>query len=123
MRDPVDTYYNQLVPIVIEQSARGERSFDIFSRLLRERIIFVIGPVEDVTASLVVAQLLFLEADNPKKDIALYVNSPGGVVTAGLSVYDTMQFIPPKVTTMCIGQAASTRSLPLAAGEKGARVA
>ena len=123
MRDPIDYYYNNLVPIVIEQSARGERSFDIFSRLLRERIIFMIGPVEDVSASLVVAQLLFLEADNPKKDIALYINSPGGVVTAGLSIYDTMQFIRPKVTTMCIGQAASMGSLLLCAGEKGHRFA
>jgi ATP-dependent Clp protease protease subunit len=120
MRDPVDYYSNNLVPIVIEQSARGERSFDIFSRLLRERIIFMIGPVDDVSASLVVAQLLFLEADNPKKEIALYVNSPGGVVTAGLSIYDTMQFIRPKVTTMCIGQAASMGSLLLAAGETSA---
>jgi ATP-dependent Clp protease, protease subunit len=123
MRDPIDYYTNNLVPIVIEQSARGERSFDIFSRLLRERIIFVIGPVEDISASLVVAQLLFLEADNPKKDIALYINSPGGVVTAGLSIYDTMQFIRPKVTTMCIGQAASMGSLLLAAGDKGHRFA
>ncbi len=123
MRDPIDYYYNNLVPIVIEQSARGERSFDIFSRLLRERIIFMIGPVEDVSASLCVAQLLFLEADNPKKEIALYINSPGGVVTAGLSIYDTMQFIRPKVTTMCIGQAASMGSLLLTAGEKGHRFA
>ena len=123
MRDPVDYYTNNLVPIVIEQSARGERSFDIFSRLLRERIIFMIGPIDDLSASLVVAQLLFLEADNPKKEIALYINSPGGVVTAGLSIYDTMQFIRPKVTTMCIGQAASMGSLLLAAGEKGSRFA
>ena len=123
MHDPVDYYFNNLVPIVIEQSARGERSFDIFSRLLRERIIFMIGPVDDLSASLVVAQLLFLEADNPKKEIALYVNSPGGVVTAGLSIYDTMQFIRPKVTTMCIGQAASMGSLLLAAGERGSRFA
>ena len=123
MRDPIDYYTNNLVPIVIEQSARGERSFDIFSRLLRERIIFMIGPVEDGPASLVVAQLLFLEADNPKKEIAIYINSPGGVVTAGLSIYDTMQFIRPKVTTMCIGQAASMGSLLLAAGEKGMRFA
>jgi ATP-dependent Clp protease protease subunit len=122
MRDIVDTYYNNnLVPIVIEQSARGERSFDIFSRLLRERIIFVIGPIDDGSASLVVAQLLFLEADNPKKEVAMYINSPGGVVTAGLSIYDTMQFIRPKVTTMCVGQAASMGSLLLAAGEKGMR--
>ncbi len=96
MRDPVDYYTNNLVPIVIEQSARGERSFDIFSRLLRERIVFMVGPVDDISASLIVAQLLFLEADNPKKEIALYVNSPGGVVTAGLSIYDTMQFIRPE---------------------------
>jgi len=121
MRYIVDTYNNQLVPIVIEQSARGERSFDIFSRLLRERIIFVIGPIDDGSASLVVAQLLFLEADNPKKEVAMYINSPGGVVTAGLSIYDTMQFIRPKVTTMCVGQAASMGSLLLAAGEKGMR--
>ena len=121
MRDPVDYYTNQLVPIVIEQSARGERSFDIFSRLLRERIIFVVGAIEDVSASLIVAQLLFLEADNPKKEIAMYINSPGGVVTSGLSIYDTMQFIRPKVTTMCIGQAASMGSLLLCAGEKGMR--
>ncbi len=121
MRDIVDYYQNNLVPIVIEQSARGERSFDIFSRLLRERIIFVIGPIDDGSASLVVAQLLFLEADNPKKEVAMYINSPGGVVTAGLSIYDTMQFIRPKVTTMCVGQAASMGSLLLAAGEKGMR--
>src|SRR5450631_1384892 len=121
MRDPVDYYTSNLVPIVIEQSARGERSFDIFSRLLRERIIFMVGATEDVSASLVVAQLLFLEADNPKKEIAMYINSPGGVVTAGLSIYDTMQFIRPKVTTMCIGQAASMGSLLLCAGEKGMR--
>jgi ATP-dependent Clp protease protease subunit len=123
MRDPVDYYTNQLVPMVIEQSARGERSFDIFSRLLRERIIFVIGGIEDGSASLVVAQLLFLEADNPKKEIAMYINSPGGVVSAGLSIYDTMQFVRPKVTTMCIGQAASMGSLLLCAGEKGMRYA
>ncbi len=96
MRDIVDYYQNNLVPIVIEQSARGERSFDIFSRLLRERIIFVVGPIDDGSASLVVAQLLFLEADNPKKEVAMYINSPGGVVTAGLSIYDTMQFITPR---------------------------
>jgi len=123
MRDIVDAYNNQLVPIVIEQSARGERSFDIFSRLLRERIIFVVGPIDDGSASLVVAQLLFLEADNPKKEVAMYINSPGGVVTAGLSIYDTMQFIRPKVTTMCVGQAASMGSLLLCAGEKGMRYA
>ena len=123
MRDPVDYYSNSLVPIVIEQSARGERSFDIFSRLLRERIVFVVGPMDDDSASLVVAQLLFLEAENPKKEIAMYINSPGGVVTAGLSIYDTMQFVRPKVTTMCIGQAASMGSLLLAAGEPGMRYA
>ena len=123
MRDPVAYYTNNLVPIVIEQSNRGERSFDIFSRLLRERIVFVTGTVEDGMASLIVAQLLFLEADNPKKEIAMYINSPGGVVTAGLSIYDTMQFIRPKVTTMCIGQAASMGSLLLAAGETGMRYA
>ena len=123
MRDPVSYYTNNLVPMVIEQSARGERSFDIFSRLLRERIIFMIGPVDDGSASLVVAQLLFLEADNPKKEIAMYINSPGGVVTAGLSIYDTMQFVRPTVSTMVIGQAASMGSLLLCAGEKGMRFA
>ena len=123
MRDPVDYYYNNLVPMVIEQSARGERSFDIFSRLLRERIIFMVGAVEDVSASLVVAQLLFLEADNPKKEIAMYINSPGGVVTAGLSIYDTMQFIRCPVSTLCVGQAASMGSLLLAAGAKDMRFA
>ena len=121
MADIVDYYTNNLVPMVIEQSARGERSFDIFSRLLRERIIFMTGPVDDLSASLVVAQLLFLEADNPKKEIAMYINSPGGIVTAGLSIYDTMQFVRPKVSTMCIGQAASMGSLLLCAGEKGHR--
>src|ERR1700727_1415589 len=104
MRDPVETYMN-LVPMVVEQTNRGERAYDIYSRLLKERIIFITGPVEDMMSSLIVAQLLFLEADNPKKEIAMYINSPGGVVTAGLSIYDTMQFIRPKVTTMCIGQA------------------
>jgi ATP-dependent Clp protease, protease subunit len=123
MRDPIDYYHNNLVPIVVEQSNRGERSFDIFSRLLRERIVFLTGPVEDGMASLVVAQLLFLEAENPKKEIAMYINSPGGVVTAGLSIYDTMQFIRPRVTTMCVGQAASMASLLLCAGAKDARFA
>ena len=121
MRDPLDVYSNYLVPVVVEQSARGERSFDIYSRLLRERIIFVTGAIDDGMASVVVAQLLFLEADNPKKEIAMYINSPGGVVTSGLSVYDTMQYIRPKVTTMCIGQAASMGSLLLCAGEKDMR--
>jgi len=112
-----------LVPIVIEQSNRGERSFDIFSRLLRERIIFVTGTVEDQMASLIVAQLLFLESENPKKDINMYINSPGGVITAGMAIYDTMQYIRPKVATTCIGQAASMGSFLLAAGEPGMRTA
>jgi len=122
MRDPIETY-NQLVPMVVEQSNRGERAFDIFSRLLRERIVFLTGPVEDGMASLVVAQLLFLEAENPKKEISLYINSPGGVVTSGLAIYDTMQFIRPPVTTLCVGQAASMGSLLLAAGAKDMRFA
>jgi len=112
-----------LVPIVIEQSNRGERSFDIFSRLLRERIIFVTGQVEDHMASLIVAQLLFLESENPKKDIWMYINSPGGVVTAGMAIHDTMKYIRPKVGTVCIGQAASMGSFLLAAGEPGMRIA
>src|SRR5258708_14433267 len=113
---------SQLVPIVIEQSSRGERSFDIYSRLLRERIIFVTGAIEDHMASLITAQLLFLEAENPKKDISMYINSPGGVVTAGLAIHDTMQYIRPKVGTVCIGQAASMGSFLLAAGEPRIRV-
>ncbi len=112
-----------LVPIVIEQSSRGERSFDIFSRLLRERIVFVSGPIEDSMASLVVAQLLFLESENPKKDISMYINSPGGVITSGMAIYDTMQYVRPKIRTVCIGQAASMGSFLLAAGEPGMRVA
>src|SRR6478672_10031619 len=120
MRDPVETYMN-LVPMVVEQTNRGERAYDIFSRLLKERIIFVTGPVEDGMSTLVVAQLLFLEADNPKKEINMYINSPGGVVTSGLAIYDTMQFIRPAVTTLCIGQAASMGSLLLTAGAKGMR--
>ena len=122
MRNPVDTAM-ALVPMVVEQTNRGERSYDIYSRLLKERIIFVTGPVEDYMASLVCAQLLFLESENPKKEIALYINSPGGVVTAGMSIYDTMQFIKPAVSTLCIGQAASMGSLLLCAGEKGMRFA
>ncbi len=114
---------SQLVPIVIEQSNRGERSFDIYSRLLRERIIFVTGPIEDHMASLITAQLLFLESENPKKDIFMYINSPGGVVTSGLAIHDTMQDIRPKIGTVCIGQAASMGSFLLAAGEPGMRVA
>jgi len=117
MKDPIDTYMNTLVPMVVEQTSRGERSYDIFSRLLKERIIFVSGPVHDGMATLIVAQLLFLEAENPSKEIAMYINSPGGVVTSGLSIYDTMQYIRPKVSTLCIGQAASMGSLLLAAGE------
>jgi ATP-dependent Clp protease protease subunit len=112
---------NTLVPMVVEQTSRGERAYDIFSRLLKERIIFVSGPVHDGMSTLIVAQLLFLEAENPTKDIAMYINSPGGVVTSGLSIYDTMQYIRPKVSTLCIGQAASMGSLLLAAGEKGMR--
>ena len=122
MTNPVDTAM-ALVPMVVEQTNRGERSYDIYSRLLKERIIFMTGPVEDHMASLVCAQLLFLEAENPKKEIAIYINSPGGVVTAGLAIYDTMQFIRPAVSTLCIGQAASMGSLLLAAGEKGMRFA
>ena len=118
-----DTVRDALVPIVIEQSNRGERSFDIFSRLLRERIVFVTGEIEDNMASLIVAQLLFLESENPKKDIFMYINSPGGVVTAGMAIYDTMQYIRPRVGTVCIGQAASMCSFLLAAGEPGMRTA
>jgi ATP-dependent Clp protease protease subunit len=122
MRDPVQTYMN-LIPMVVEQTNRGERAYDIFSRLLKERIIFITGPVEDTMSTLIVAQLLFLEADNPKKVIAMYINSPGGVVTSGLAIYDTMQFVRPAVSTLCIGQAASMSSLLLAAGNKDMRFA
>ena len=121
MRDPIDTYMNTLIPMVVEQTARGERSYDIYSRLLKERIIFVSGPVHDGMATLLVAQLLFLEAENPKKDISMYINSPGGVVTSGLSIYDTMQYIRPKISTLCVGQAASMGSLLLTAGEPSMR--
>ena len=121
--DFVSPIRDALVPIVIEQSNRGERSFDIFSRLLRERIVFVTGQVEDQMASLITAQLLFLESENPKKDIFLYINSPGGVVTAGMAIHDTMQYIRPRVGTVCIGQAASMGSFLLAAGEPGMRIA
>ena len=123
MRDPLEVYNNTLVPMVVEQTSRGERSYDIFSRLLKERIIFVSGPVHDGMSTLIVAQLLFLEAENPKKDISMYINSPGGVVTAGMAIYDTMQYIRPKVSTLCVGQAASMGSLLLAAGENGMRFA
>ncbi len=122
-RDPVDVYMNTLVPMVVEQTSRGERSYDIYSRLLKERIVFLTGQVEDYTASLICAQLLFLESENPNKDISFYINSPGGVVTSGLAIYDTMQFIRPQVSTVCIGQAASMGSLLLAAGAAGKRYA
>lgn len=122
MSDPIQTALN-LVPIVVEQTNRGERSYDIFSRLLKERIVFVNGPVEDNMAMLVCAQLLFLEAENPKKEISVYINSPGGVVTSGMAIYDTMQFIRPPVSTLCMGQAASMGSLLLTAGAKGHRFA
>ncbi len=122
-RDPLDLYMNTLVPMVVEQTNRGERSYDIYSRLLKERIIFLTGQVYDEVASLICSQLLFLESENPSKDIAFYINSPGGVVTSGLSIYDTMQYIRPSVSTVCLGQAASMGSLLLTAGEKGKRFA
>ncbi|MBK5934414.1 ATP-dependent Clp protease proteolytic subunit ClpP [Rhodovulum imhoffii] len=121
MNDPYEFYMNNLVPMVVEQTSRGERAYDIFSRLLKERIIFITGPVHDGMSSLIVAQLLHLEAENPTKDISMYINSPGGVVTSGLSIYDTMQYIKPKVSTLVVGQAASMGSLLLAAGEPGMR--
>jgi len=123
MSNPVETYMNTLVPMVVEQTNRGERAYDIYSRLLKERIIFVTGVIEDHMASLITAQLLFLEAENPKKEISMYINSPGGVVTSGMAVYDTMQFVRPPVATLCMGQAASMASLLLCAGEKGMRYA
>lgn len=122
-RDPLDVLRNTLIPMVVEQTARGERSYDIYSRLLKERIIFLTGEVEDHMSSLVCAQFLFLEAENPNKDIFLYINSPGGVVTAGMAMYDTMQYIKPEVATVCIGQACSMGSLLLTAGKKGKRYA
>ena len=121
MKDPVDFTMSTLVPMVVEQTNRGERAYDIFSRLLKERIIFITGGIDDGVATLVCAQLLFLESENPNKEISLYINSPGGYVTAGLAIYDTMQFIRPKVSTLCIGQAASMGSLLLAAGDPGMR--
>jgi len=123
MRDPYEFTMNTLVPMVVEQTNRGERAYDIYSRLLKERIVFLVGPVNDAVASLVCAQLLFLESENPNKDIAFYINSPGGVVTSGLAIYDTMQYIRPDLTTLCIGQAASMGSLLLTAGAKGKRFA
>jgi len=114
-------HMNNLIPMVVEQSSRGERAYDIYSRLLKERIVFVVGPINDSVASLVTAQLLFLESEDPKKEISLYINSPGGLVTAGLGIYDTMQYIKPEISTLCIGQAASMGSFLLAAGEKGKR--
>jgi ATP-dependent Clp protease, protease subunit len=120
MRDPIETAMN-LVPMVVEQTNRGERAYDIFSRLLKERIIFITGPIEDGMATLICAQLLFLESENPKKEINMYINSPGGVVTSGMAIYDTMQFIRPAVSTLCFGQAASMGSLLLTAGEKDMR--
>ena len=122
MKHPLETAMN-LVPMVVEQTNRGERAYDIFSRLLKERVIFITGPIEDGMSTLVCAQLLFLEAENPKKEISLYINSPGGVVTSGMAIYDTMQFIKPAVSTLCMGQAASMGSLLLCAGEKGMRFA
>jgi ATP-dependent Clp protease, protease subunit len=123
MADKMDTQANYLIPMVVEQTSRGERSYDIYSRLLKERIIFLTGPVNDAVASLICAQLLFLESENPSKDIAFYVNSPGGVVTSGLAIYDTMQYVRPDIMTVCVGQAASMGSLLLAAGTKGKRYA
>ena len=123
MIDPVEVFNNSLVPMVVETTNRGERAYDIYSRLLKERIIFITGPIEDYVSSLICAQLLFLESENPKKDIAMYINSPGGVVTSGLAIYDTMQYIRPSVSTVCIGQAASMGSLLLAAGAKDQRFA
>jgi ATP-dependent Clp protease, protease subunit len=123
MTNPTEFYNNTLVPMVVEQTARGERAYDIYSRLLKERVLFITGPIEDYGASLITAQLLFLEAENPKKEIHMYINSPGGLVTAGMAIYDTMQYIRPPVQTFCIGQAASAASLLLCAGRKGERFA
>ena len=121
-KNPGEFYNNTLVPMVVEQTARGERAFDIYSRLLKERLIFITGPIEDYGASLLTAQLLFLEAENPKKEIHMYINSPGGLVTAGMAIYDTMQYVRPQIQTYCIGQAASMGSFLLASGEPGLRV-
>jgi ATP-dependent Clp protease protease subunit len=122
-KDIINEHMNNLIPMVVEQSSRGERAYDIYSRLLKERIIFLSGPIDDYISNLVVAQLLFLESENPEKDISIYINSPGGVISSGLAIYDTMQFIAPEVSTLCIGQAASMGSLLLAGGEKGKRFA
>ncbi|HLJ64600.1 MAG TPA: ATP-dependent Clp endopeptidase proteolytic subunit ClpP [Stellaceae bacterium] len=122
MRDPFDQYMNYVIPYVIEQTNRGERSYDIYSRLLKERIVFLVGPVNDAVSTVVCAQFLFLESENPNKDIYFYINSPGGVVTSGLAIYDTMQFVRPDISTVCIGQAASMGSLLLTAGTKGKRI-
>ena len=121
MKDPVDNLTNNLIPMVVEQSSRGERAYDIYSRLLKERIIFLTGPIDDNIASLICAQILFLESENPKKEISFYINSPGGIVWSGLAIYDTMQYVSSKIMTICIGQAASAGSLLLTAGEKGMR--
>ena len=121
MKDPIDNISNNLIPMVVEQSSRGERSYDIYSRLLKERIIFLTGPIDDNVASLICAQILFLESENPKKEISFYINSPGGIVWSGLAIYDTMQYVSSKIMTICIGQAASAGSLLLTAGEKGMR--
>tara|TARA_B100000579_G_scaffold22363_1_gene15745 strand:- start:558 stop:1166 length:609 start_codon:yes stop_codon:yes gene_type:complete len=121
MKNTIEEHMNNLIPMVVEQSNRGERAYDIYSRLLKERIIFLVGPVNDNVASLVIAQLLFLESENPKKEISFYINSPGGLVTSGLGIYDTMQYIKAPVSTLCIGQASSMGSFLLAAGEKGKR--
>ena len=121
MSNKLEDKMSNLIPMVVEQSSRGERAYDIFSRLLKERIVFVVGPINDSVASLVTAQMLFLESENPKKDIFMYINSPGGLVTAGLGIYDTMQYIKPEISTLCIGQAASMGSFLLAAGTKGKR--
>jgi len=122
MKDKIEEHMNNLIPMVVEQTNRGERAYDIYSRLLKERIVFLVGPVNDSVSTLVTAQLLFLESENPKKEISFYINSPGGLVTAGLGIYDTMQYIKPPVSTLCIGQASSMGSFLLAAGEKGRRL-
>ena len=121
MKDKIEENMNNLIPMVVEQSNRGERAYDIYSRLLKERIVFLVGPVNDTVSTLITAQLLFLESENPKKEISFYINSPGGLVTSGLGIYDTMQYIKPAVSTLCIGQASSMGSFLLAAGEKGKR--